>query len=69
MSLAGCAHCPPNTLVPVPEYVKVPDSLLASYPCGAEPKTNGELLEAYAACLLAVQKHEADKASIRRLGN
>ena len=65
--LAGCTPCT-STLVPVPEYVKVPDSLLASYQCGGLVATNGELLEAYAECVESSAKHHADKDAIRKLG-
>lgn len=64
---AACAK--PPLVIRVPEYVAVPQQLLASYPCGQEIATNGDLLEAYATCVESVQKHEADKAAIRTLGD
>lgn len=63
--LAGCS--PKIVTVPVPEYVKVPTELLQPYPCAREIVTNGDLIAAYANCLEANRKHEADKAAIRNL--
>lgn len=64
--LAGCS--PSIVTVPVPEYVKVPTELLQPYPCGRAVGTNGDLLAAYAECVEAARRHEADKAAIRNLG-
>lgn len=65
--LAGCASQPVVT-IPVPEYVAVPAPLTASYPCGREVVTNGDLLSAYAECVESARKVEANLAAIRQLG-
>ena len=62
---AGCSANP--TVVSVPEYVTVPTELLQPYPCGREVVTNGDLLSAYAECVEAARRHEADKAAIAGL--
>ena len=66
--IAGCASQPTVTIT-VPEYVKVPEALLQPYPCGKGAiATNGDLLNAYAECVESVDKHQADKDAIRKLG-
>lgn len=66
--VAGCSSLPRTVYVDREVPAKVPPELLQSYPCGADIVTNGDLLSAYANCLEANRKHEADKAAIRALG-
>ena len=65
--LVGCSAPPPVTIT-VPEYVKVPATLTATYPCGREIVTNGDLLSAYADCVESARKYEANLEAIRQLG-